>query len=55
MDRLRAVIDPVTMVHRGGLGTDAVNGDEAPGLHGDNFGLRGGDCRRDAEELRKGA
>lgn len=32
VDRVRAVIDPVTMVHRGGLGTDAVNGVVLAGL-----------------------
>src|SRR5262245_18634698 len=32
VDRVRAVIDPVTMVHRGGLGTDAVNGVILAGL-----------------------
>lgn len=32
VDRVRAVIDPVTSVHRGGLGTDAVNGVVLAGL-----------------------
>lgn len=32
VDRVRAVIDPVTTVHRGGLGTDAVNGVVLAGL-----------------------
>src|SRR5215467_611053 len=32
VDRVRAVIDPVTMVHRGGLGTDAINGVVLAGL-----------------------
>ena len=32
VDRVRAVIDPVTAVHRGGLGTDAVNGVVLAGL-----------------------
>jgi len=32
VDRVRAVIDPVTPVHRGGLGTDAVNGVVLAGL-----------------------
>ena len=32
VDRVRAVIDPVTLVHRGGLGTDAVNGVVLAGL-----------------------
>jgi len=32
VDRVRAVIDPVTVVHRGGLGTDAVNGVVLAGL-----------------------
>ncbi|HEY3203870.1 MAG TPA: PaaI family thioesterase [Thermoanaerobaculia bacterium] len=32
VDRVRAIIDPVTMVHRGGLGTDAVNGVVLAGL-----------------------
>ncbi len=32
VDRVRAVIDPVTHVHRGGLGTDAVNGVVLAGL-----------------------
>lgn len=32
VDRVRAVIDPVTRVHRGGLGTDAVNGVVLAGL-----------------------
>lgn len=32
VDRVRAVIDPVTNVHRGGLGTDAVNGVVLAGL-----------------------
>ena len=32
VDSVRAVIDPVTMVHRGGLGTDAVNGVVLAGL-----------------------
>ena len=31
VDRVRAVIDPVRAVHRGGLGTDAVNGVVSPG------------------------
>lgn len=32
VDRVRAVIDPVEVVHRGGLGTDAVNGVVLAGL-----------------------
>jgi uncharacterized protein (TIGR00369 family) len=32
VDRVRAVIDPVTDVHRGGLGTDAINGVVLAGL-----------------------
>ena len=32
VDRVRAVIDPVLPVHRGGLGTDAVNGVVLAGL-----------------------
>ena len=32
VDRVRGVIDPVTNVHRGGLGTDAVNGVVLAGL-----------------------
>ena len=32
VDRVRAVIDPVQPVHRGGLGTDAVNGVVLAGL-----------------------
>jgi uncharacterized protein (TIGR00369 family) len=32
VDRVRAVIDPITPVHRGGLGTDAVNGVVLAGL-----------------------
>jgi uncharacterized protein (TIGR00369 family) len=32
VDRVRAVIDPVLVVHRGGLGTDAVNGVVLAGL-----------------------
>ena len=32
LDRVRAVIDPVAPVHRGGLGTDAVNGVVLAGL-----------------------
>jgi uncharacterized protein (TIGR00369 family) len=32
VDRVRAVIDPVTSVHRGGLGTDAINGVVLAGL-----------------------
>ncbi len=32
VDRVRAVIDPVQVVHRGGLGTDAVNGVVLAGL-----------------------
>jgi len=32
LDRVRAVVDPVTTVHRGGLGTDAVNGVVLAGL-----------------------
>ena len=32
LDRVRAVIDPVLPVHRGGLGTDAVNGVVLAGL-----------------------
>jgi uncharacterized protein (TIGR00369 family) len=32
VDRVRAVIDPVLDVHRGGLGTDAVNGVVLAGL-----------------------
>ena len=32
VDRVRAVIDPVLPVHRGGLGTDAINGVVLAGL-----------------------
>lgn len=32
VDRVRAVIDPVTAIHRGGLGTEAVNGVVLAGL-----------------------
>ena len=32
VDRVRAVIDPVMLVHRGGIGTDAVNGVVLAGL-----------------------
>ena len=32
LDRVRAVIDPVRDIHRGGLGTDAVNGVVLAGL-----------------------
>ncbi|HEY1249929.1 MAG TPA: PaaI family thioesterase [Thermoanaerobaculia bacterium] len=32
VDRVRAVIDPVLPIHRGGLGTDAVNGVVLAGL-----------------------
>jgi uncharacterized protein (TIGR00369 family) len=32
VDRVRAVIDPILAVHRGGLGTDAVNGVVLAGL-----------------------
>ncbi len=32
VDRVRAVIDPVQMLHRGGMGTDAVNGVVLAGL-----------------------
>lgn len=32
VDRVRAVIDPLEMIHRGGLGTDAVNGVVLAGL-----------------------
>jgi len=32
VDHVRAVIDPVTQVHRGGLGTDAINGVVLAGL-----------------------
>ena len=32
VDRVRAVIDPVQIVHRGGFGTDAVNGVVLAGL-----------------------
>ena len=32
VDRVRAVIDPVQPVHRGGLGTEAVNGVVLAGL-----------------------
>src|SRR5512143_2046868 len=32
VDRVRAVIDPVTRVHRGGIGTEAVNGVVLAGL-----------------------
>ena len=32
VDRVRAVIDPVSAVHRGGLGTEAVNGVVLAGL-----------------------
>src|SRR5262245_47901847 len=32
VDRVRAVIDPVRDIHRGGLGTDAVNGVVLAGL-----------------------
>jgi acyl-coenzyme A thioesterase PaaI-like protein len=32
IDRVRAVIDPVQMFHRGGMGTDAVNGVVLAGL-----------------------
>jgi uncharacterized protein (TIGR00369 family) len=32
LDHVRAVIDPVTLVHRGGLGSEAVNGVVLAGL-----------------------
>jgi hypothetical protein len=32
VDRVRAVIDPVLPVHRGGIGTEAVNGVVLAGL-----------------------
>jgi uncharacterized protein (TIGR00369 family) len=41
IDRVRAVIDPVQPVHRGGLGTDAVNGVVLAGLFDLAIGLVG--------------
>ena len=42
VDRVRAVIDPVLPVHRGGLGTDAVNGVVLAGLFDLAIGTVGG-------------
>lgn len=41
VDRVRAVLDPVQMFHRGGIGTDAVNGAVLAGLFDLSIGTVG--------------
>jgi len=48
VDRVRAVIDPVLDIHRGGLGTDAVNGVVLAGLFDLAIGTVGWLVRPDA-------
>ena len=48
VDRVRAVIDPVGDIHRGGLGTDAVNGVVLAGLFDLAIGTVGWLVRPDA-------
>jgi uncharacterized protein (TIGR00369 family) len=48
LDRVRAVIDPVLDIHRGGLGTDAVNGVVLAGLFDLVIGTVGWLVRPDA-------
>lgn len=48
VDRVRAVLDPVTPYHRGGMGTDAVNGVVLAGLFDLAIGTVGWLTRPDA-------
>ena len=48
VDRVRAVLDPVTRYHRGGMGTDAVNGVVLAGLFDLAIGTVGWLTRPDA-------